>query len=60
MSLNIVDKYDDREYSALATDKGVVLCDKQDGAFLVLRSLEDLENLKTLLNKIQIYKMMGE
>jgi len=56
MTLNIVDKHDDREYSALTTDKGVVLCDKQDGAFLVLRSVKDLENLKALLNKIQVYK----
>ena len=54
--MNIIDKHTDREYSALATDKGVVLCDKEGGAFLVLRSVKDLENLKTFLNNIQVYE----
>lgn len=54
--INIVDKYEDREYTALATDGGIVLCDKIEGAFLVLRSESDLQNLKQLLDKIKIIK----
>jgi len=54
--INIIDKHEDREYTALATDDGIVLCDKIDGAFIVLRSANDLEKLKELLNKIEIIK----
>lgn len=54
--LDVVDKHEDREYTALATDGGIVLCDKSNGAFLVLRSENDLQRLKLLLDKIQIIK----
>jgi len=54
--INIVDKHEDREYTALATDGGIVLCDKVEGAFLVLRSDNDLQRLKQLLDKVQIVK----
>lgn len=50
--VNFADKHEDREYSAIASNNGIVLCDKQDGAFLVLRSAKDLENLKKLLDKL--------
>lgn len=43
-----------REYSAFSHDGGVVLCDKEGGAFLVLRFPEDLERLKALLATIEI------
>ena len=52
--IKIIDKYKPREYTSFATDSGVVLCDKQDGAFLVLRFTSDLEKLKELLNKIEV------
>ncbi len=45
-------KYSPREYSLFTTNAGVVLCDNQDGAFLVLRFPEDLERLKALLATI--------
>lgn len=54
--INFVDKHEDREYTALAVDGGVVLCDTVGGAFLVLRSENDLIRLKQLLEKIQITK----
>jgi len=48
------EKYEPREYSSFCTDNGVTLCDKRSGAFLVLRYPSDLENLKKLLDKIEI------
>ena len=54
--ISIVEKHEDREYKALATSTGVVLCDKEEGAFLVLRSVNDLERLKHLLNKIEVFQ----
>lgn len=50
--MNIVDKYEPREYTAFMHNGGVCLCDKRDGAFLVLRYASDLERLKRLLNEI--------
>ena len=50
--MQIVDKHKPREYSAFAHSSGVVLCDKTDGAFLVLRFAEDLERLRALLETI--------
>ena len=52
MEINVIDKHEPREYTALMSDNGVVLCDKQKGAFLVLRYPSDLERLKGLLEKI--------
>jgi hypothetical protein len=56
-SIKVVDKHESREFTALACNNGVVLCDKIEGAFLVLRSKEDLEKLKKLkklLDEIKI------
>ncbi len=50
--MNIVDKHEPREYTAMIHSGGVVLCDKQEGAFLVLRFSSDLERLKALLSEI--------
>jgi len=50
--MKIVDKHEPREYSAMMSNAGVVLCDKQEGSFLVLRYASDLERLKKLLNEI--------
>lgn len=47
-------KPEPREYTAMMMDSGVVLCDKQEGAFLLLRYASDLERLKKLLNEITI------
>ena len=58
--MGIFDKHDPREYSAIACNAGVVLCDKQDGAFLVLRSATDLKRLKQLLNKISTIEVAEE
>ena len=48
----IIKKHEPREYTALMHNGGICLCDKQDGAFLVLRCASDLERLKELLDKI--------
>jgi hypothetical protein len=50
--MNIVDKHEPREYTAMMHDGGIVLCDKQEGAFLLLRFASDLERLKELLGQI--------
>jgi len=42
------------QFSAVTTNKGIVLCDKVDGAFLVLRSVDDLERLRRLINSLAI------
>ena len=54
MSLNIVDRHQPREYSAISSDGGIVLCVKQPGAFLVLRFPEDLERLKRFLETLEV------
>lgn len=54
MYINIVDKNGPRVFTAISLDDGVVLCDKERGAFITLRCAEDVENLKKLLNKIEI------
>jgi len=55
--IKFVEKYEKREYSSFCTNAGVVLCDKNEGSFLVLRYPEDLENLKKLLNKIEVIEV---
>ena len=52
MNINVVDKHEPREYTAMMSNNGVVLCDKQEGSFLVLRYASDLERLKKLLDGI--------
>lgn len=48
----MVKKHEPREYSAIMSSNGVVLCDKQEGSFLVLRYASDLARLKKLLDEI--------
>lgn len=50
--MNIIDKHEPREYSAMMGNNGVILCDKLEGSFLVLRYPSDLQRLKDLLDKI--------
>lgn len=50
--MSVVEKYEPREYTVFMHDGGVCLCDKRDGAFLVLRYASDLERLKKLLDSI--------
>jgi hypothetical protein len=52
--MKIVEKHEPREFSAISHDGGVVLCDKQSGAFLVLRFPEDLRRLKALLETLEL------
>lgn len=52
--MRVIEKHEPREYSAFSHDSGVVLCDKQTGAFLVLRFAEDLERLRALLDTVTI------
>ena len=52
--MKIVDKHTPREYSAISHDGGIVLCDKETGAFLVLRFPEDLARLKALLDTLVV------
>ena len=54
MNINIIEKHEPRKYSAMTSNNGVVLCDKKEGSFLVLRYAADLENLKKLLNEITV------
>lgn len=51
--INIVENYENRQFSSISTNKGVVLCDKKEGAFIVIRSTQDLLNLKALLDKFE-------
>jgi hypothetical protein len=54
-NINIVDKHPIKEFSAIQMEGGVItLCVKNEGAFLTISYLEDLENLKSLLNKLTI------
>ena len=50
----LVNQHIPREYSTIAHDGGIVLCDKKTGAFLVLRFPEDLERLKELLATLEV------
>lgn len=52
--MNTIDQHKPREYCAISHDGGIVLCDSQAGAFLVLRFPEDLERLKALLNTLEV------
>jgi len=54
--VRVVDKHEDREYTAISSDGGIVLCDTIGGAFLVLRSANDLIRLKELLNKLEVVR----
>lgn len=54
----IIAEHKPREYSAFTTNAGVVLCDKQEGAFLTLRFPEDIVRLQALLNAIEIKKAL--
>ena len=50
----IVENHEPREYTAWSHDGGTVLCDKQSGAFLLLRYPEDLIRLRELLDSIEV------
>ena len=52
--MRIVERYEPREYSAISSDNGVVLCDRETGAFLVLRYPEDLMRLRELLDTLEV------
>lgn len=48
-----------KEFGTLCTNKGIILCEKGEGAFLCLRCEEDLENLINLLSKIKADSSLG-
>lgn len=52
--MNIVKGFSPREFSAITTDTGIVLCDHEHGAFLVLRYPEDLQRLRALLDTLEV------
>ena len=54
MNINFVDKHEPREYLSMSHDGGIVLCDKKEGSFIVLRYPSDITRLKELLDKIEI------
>lgn len=56
----IVKEHEPREYSAITCNKAIVLCDKQEGAFLVCRFPEDIERLRELLATIEITPLCTE
>jgi hypothetical protein len=58
IEMNIVEKYEPREYCLMSHNGGIVLCDKKEGAFLVLRFKEDVERLKDLLSSIEIKALL--
>jgi hypothetical protein len=43
-----------KEFSTITGSKGIVVCDKEDGAIVVLNCAEDVENLKAVLDTIKI------
>ena len=55
--MNLIDKYRPREYSLVVHTRGVVLCDKQEGALMCFRFAEDVERLKELLATIDIKRL---
>lgn len=55
--MNIVDRHRPREFSLLAMSHGIVLCDREDGAFIVLRFAEDVERLKSLLDTVEVTRL---
>jgi hypothetical protein len=57
MDFNIIEKHEIREFSMILNDNGVILCDKNMGAFIVLRHSEDIVNLRKLLDTIEITKL---
>ena len=58
--ITFVGKHPVKQFSTLATDNGIVLCERDTGSFLVLRYKEDLVNLKILLNSIDIKSVPPE
>jgi len=59
MNIRIVDKFTPRSFTAISHDGGIVLCEKEKGAFILLRYAEDIEALKSLLNSLTITKTFG-
>jgi hypothetical protein len=55
--MKIVEKHTPREFRAMSHNGGIVLCDDQDGAFLVLRFVEEVEALRLLLNGIGVERL---
>lgn len=55
--INVVKEYSPYEFSALVTSSGIVLCTEQNGAFLVLRFREDVENLRQLLGQVDVQRL---
>ena len=53
----IVKEHKPRKYSAVSHDGGIVLCDSESGAFLLLRFPEDIERLKELLDTLEIIRV---
>lgn len=49
---NNMNEYERKEFTARIHKDGIVLSDKKEGDFLILRCAGDLENLKKLLNSI--------
>ena len=56
--IRFVDKLQPRKFSAICENNGIILCDKLEGAFIVLRCKEDIENLKKLLDSLEIREMI--
>ncbi len=55
--INIVAKHEPREYSLISHNGGIVICDKMDGAFLLMRFPEDVERLRALLATIDVTRL---
>lgn len=58
--MDLVENHTPREYSTISHNGGIVLCDKREGAFLVLRFPEDVERLKETLNAIDVNRIHVE
>jgi hypothetical protein len=52
--MKIVERYQPREFSAISTNTGIVLCDREEGAFIVLRFPEDVQRLRALLDTLDV------
>ena len=58
--INIIDKYPIKQFGIISVNGGITLCEKNEGAFLTLRYLEDVENLKKLVDSLVISKRFNE
>ena len=58
--INFVSKHKVKKFSVISSNGGVILCERESGAFITLRYSEDVENLKKLINSITVSEQFKE